>query len=431
MTNFESKFKELINLVNNNQFDQALTYASDLLKENINNSELHNILGIIHLKKNQDNDAVNYFKKAIKLQKNLIHPYINISLIYRRQKLLDKALKYINYALEIDVNNEIIHINRGNILKDLEQYHDSKESYLNAIKINCNIPEAYNNLGTVLEKLSEFDQAIKNYEKSIKLNNSFVPGYRNLIRLFDDLDNYVLAIKYIEKLLLLQPDDDSLRHKLSALKEENVSLYDQTYARTLHNSKAEKFENHLINNLNYNAPNQLKELFDKSLKEKGVFKNAIDIGCGTGLSGFPFYKKIENFVGIDLSENMLTIAKKKNIYNRLVNGDANSALKNEKKIYDLIISVDTFIYIGNLETIFENIKKISITESFFIFTTEHYYGDKFKLNKSGRYSHSYDYIKKILDINSFKILNFEESNLRKEKGKWINGGFYITKLKLD
>ncbi len=38
MTNFESKFKELINLVNNNQFDQALTYASDLLKENINNS---------------------------------------------------------------------------------------------------------------------------------------------------------------------------------------------------------------------------------------------------------------------------------------------------------------------------------------------------------------------------------------------------------
>ena len=111
--------------------------------------------------------------------------------------------------------------------------------------------------------------------------------------------------------------------------------------------------------------------------------------------------------------------------------EANSALINEKKIYDLIISIDTFIYIGDLETIFENIKKISVTESFFIFTTEHYYGDRFKLNKSGRYSHSYDYIKKNLDINSFKILNFEESRLRKEKGKWINGGFYITKLELD
>lgn len=431
MTNFEIKYKELINLINDNQFDQAFGHVNDLLDKNNNSPELHNILGIIYLKKNKDNDAVNNFKKAIKLKKNFVHPYINISLIYRRQKLLDKALKYINYALEIDVNNEIVHINKGNILKDLKQYQDSKESYLNAIEINNNISEAYNNLGTVLEKLNEFDYAIKNYEKSINLNPSFVPGYRNLIRLLDDLDSYTLAIKYIEKLLLIKPDDDSLRHKLSALKEEDVSIYGETYARTLHNSKAENFENHLINNLHYNAPNQLKDLLNKSSQEIENFKNAIDIGCGTGLSGDPFYKKIENFVGIDLSEEMLTIAKDKNIYNRLVHSEANSALVNEKKIYDLIISIDTFIYIGDLETIFENIKKILVTESFFIFTTEHYYGDKFKLNKSGRYSHSYDYIKKILDSNSFKILNFEESRLRKEKGRWINGGFYITKLKLD
>ena len=98
MANFESKFKELINLVNNNQFDQALNHANDLLDKNNNNPELHNILGIIYLKKNKDNDAVNNFKKAIELKKNFIHPYINISLIYRRQKLFDRALKYINYA---------------------------------------------------------------------------------------------------------------------------------------------------------------------------------------------------------------------------------------------------------------------------------------------------------------------------------------------
>ena len=51
MTNFESKFKELINLVNNNQFDQALNHVNDLLDKNSNNPELHNILGIIYLKK--------------------------------------------------------------------------------------------------------------------------------------------------------------------------------------------------------------------------------------------------------------------------------------------------------------------------------------------------------------------------------------------
>ena len=83
MTNFEIKYKELINLINDNQFDQAFGHVNDLLDKNNNSPELHNILGIIYLKKNKDNDAVNNFKKAIKLKKNFVHPYINISLIYR------------------------------------------------------------------------------------------------------------------------------------------------------------------------------------------------------------------------------------------------------------------------------------------------------------------------------------------------------------
>ena len=68
----------------------------------------------------------------------------------------------------------------------------------------------------------------------------------------------------------------------------------------------------------------------------------MDLGCGTGLSGQVLKEKYgyDNLVGLDVSEDMLTIARQRNIYKTLI-----SAFVTTEKIeeiqdgeYDAVIS---------------------------------------------------------------------------------------------
>ena len=50
-------------------------------------------------------------------------------------------------------------------------------------------------------------------------------------------------------------------------------------------------------------------------------KNAVDLGCGTGLCGIAFNGVYEKICGIDLSSKCSKRQKKKNIYDKLIKGD--------------------------------------------------------------------------------------------------------------
>ena len=64
----------------------------------------------------------------------------------------------------------------------------------------------------------------------------------------------------------------------------------------------------------------------------------VDIGCGTGLSGFALKKNgFKSIDGLDLSEEMLKIAEKKKIYQSLFNFDLNNLTDFNNK-YDAIIA---------------------------------------------------------------------------------------------
>ncbi|KAM7437544.1 Methyltransferase domain [Porites harrisoni] len=84
--------------------------------------------------------------------------------------------------------------------------------------------------------------------------------------------------------------------------------------------------------------NAAKDLYGESKKDLKI----LDLGCGTGLSGQVLKEKYgyDNLVGLDVSEDMLTIARQRNIYKTLI-----SAFVTTEKIeeiqdgeYDAVIS---------------------------------------------------------------------------------------------
>ena len=429
MNNENKEINNLVGLYNKGLLQKALSSGISLSKIYPKNPVIFNILGAVYLSlKDNDNALVN-FKKAVDLMPNFTEAYSNIGNIYKDSNSYQEALRYYDKALEINPNFIIAHLNKGNVLKDLGEFNKAAQSYLLAINIQPNFVEAYGNLGTVLELQNNNDLAIEYYQKAIDLNPEFYPAYENLGRLYLRLNKEKEALKVYEKLISIFPNDPLASHFISSLKGEKDSPLIKEYVRDLYESRANIFEKLLVNELGYDAPKILLKLLKEKLGKIPNFTRAIDLGCGTGLSGSVFKKYINYLIGVDFSENMIKLANEKNIYDELIVGEMDDVIKDQKNLYDLVISTDVFIYLGSLDLSFKNIQRICKKNSLFIFSTESNDKEDFKLNSTGRYSYSNNYIKKLLKDNSFDLLIHKIGELRKEKDEWIQGGFYIARKK--
>ena len=71
-----------------------------------------------------------------------------------------------------------------------------------------------------------------------------------------------------------------------------------------------------------------------------------DIGCGTGLVGKELYSLNSNYIidGVDISSDMIAVAKNKNIYRKFYKVDLTKPIKNISNNYSALISAGTFTH---------------------------------------------------------------------------------------
>jgi len=289
------------------------------------------------------------------------------------------------------------------------------------------------NLGNVFKELGRLEEAVASYQKAIDNKSDYAEAYYNLGSSLNKLGRLDKAVTSYHRALDIKPDYLSVRHMLNSLLGNTTDCPPRQYVEEQFNLYAKTFENHLVNIRRYKMPSLLKEVFlDLNLVE-GKLRKVIDLGCGTGLAGVEFRDIAGSLIGIDLSENMVGEAKKKNIYDELYVDDIIDRLESLESKFELFISSDVLVYFGNLGPLFECVKKCSEKNSLFIFSTEHAECDGFILRNSGRYAHSKDYVLSVATESGFQLEFFTTSNLRYEKTfryektKWIVGGIYVLK----
>jgi predicted TPR repeat methyltransferase len=211
---------------------------------------------------------------------------------------------------------------------------------------------------------------------------------------------------------------------LAALTGETTATAPLDYVESLFDNYAAKFETSLVENLEYKIPRLIAEIILKD-SQFDLLGSIIDIGCGTGLFGMEIKQFCEHLEGIDLSQKMLVKAKEKNVYNKLIKQDIVGYLSNASLNFDYFISLDVFVYIGDLSDVFRLIKSRNKTGGKLAFSTEDYDGDGFFLRQSGRYSHSKKYIESLCKTFGYELRHFETQVLRKEKGGYLTGGLYL------
>ena len=138
----------------------------------------------------------------------------------------------------------------------------------------------------------------------------------------------------------------------------------------------------------------------------------LDIGIGTGLCSSLFFKHGLEIYGLDSSDEMLEMCKKKGIKTELKNWDLlNMPLPYSNAQFDIIISGGVFHFFEDLQPIFNEIARLIQPNGIFAFTTKTFFEalpiDSFsKYSSEGIFvfSHSYAYIQKLLKENGLQRL---------------------------
>ena len=278
-----------------------------------------------------------------------------------------------------------------------------------------------------LHALKRYNEAIAHYDKAL----SFKPYEASFFyqKSFTNiaLNQHVIAVENLEDAIKYKFSlEGYAEYILSALKPENgLKPMPKNYVAELFDSYANSFDKHLIDTLKYETPKNLLELLNPSINDKF---SILDIGCGTGLMGKLLKPYASKIVGVDLSKEMLSKAELTGAYDSLIADDILEFLNKCNDKFDLVVSADVFIYIGELSNVFIGLAEIIKVGGLFCFSVEKHESIKFALSpKTLRYSHSKEYIQKLASLHNFKIQNILEGPIRQESHADVDGYCFLLK----
>ena len=415
-------FKEL------KEIDKAITCYKRALTINNDYAEAHYNLGVVLKEIGKLDEAITSYKRALEHKPDYAEALYNLGNALNECGELEEAIASYRETITIKPDYAEAHSNLGNVLKKIGKPNEAEFSYRKALAIRPDYAEAHSNLGAVLRELGRLNDAEESYKKALSIKPDFAETHSNLGHVLHALGKFNEAADSLRKAVGIEPDLPGVQHRLNALLGITTDFAPRQYVEDVFNSYAKKFDNHLVNVLKYDAPIMLKKaLLDLGLAQR-KYKNVIDLGCGTGLSGLEFRDIAETLIGIDLSEEMVRKAEQKNIYDQLYVDDIVGRLEILKTQFSLFISSDVFAYIGDLLPLFSCIKRHSTQNSLLVFSTEHTDDGDFILRNTARYAHSKDYILSIAKQQGFRLEFFTTCNLRYERDGWIIGGLFVLKV---
>ena len=147
-----------------------------------------------------------------------------------------------------------------------------------------------------------------------------------------------------------------------------------------------------------------------------------DLAVGVGVELW------DHLVGVDLSPGMLEKARQREQYDELIEGELTEYLGGCSEEFDLMISADTLIYIGDLRSTFAAAAAALRPGGPLVFSVEKMApGTKetevegFRLGASGRYQHTEACIRAWLSESGFSVEEFIEADVRKEGRSGVTG----------
>jgi len=311
------------------------------------------------------------------------------------------------------------------VLRERGRLREAVEAFGRVIEIQPDHYEAHQNLGSALAGLCQFDAALKHHQRALELRPQGRDAYRHLGAVYYALGRPEEAAAIYRQWLAIAPHDPVAGHMLASCMNQNVpDRASDDFIQSTFDNYAPTFDNSLAQ-LDYRAPTLVAQAFTNITAQGLTNIDILDVGCGTGLCAPHLRPYARRLTGVDLSERMLTRARERDLYDDLVQAELTAYLEQHSCSYSLIVSADTLVYFGPLDAVMRAVHTALRPEGYVVFTVERSQAieapNGYRIHPHGRYSHTEDYVQRVLQSAGMQVIELQPVELRKEAGKWVAG----------
>jgi predicted TPR repeat methyltransferase len=364
-------------------------------------------------------------ERAIAIDPNDAGRYNNFGNILLAAERVDDAVAAYEKSLAIVPDQPDAHNNLGIIFRAQKRFHDAAQAFERALAIDPEHGESWNNYGNLHATAGDVQEAVKCYSKALTLSPGNPHAKQYLALAHVSLGELDKATRIYREWLEKEPNHPGVKHLLAACSGEGVpERASDEYVVQTFDSFSKSFDSRLAM-LQYRAPQLVVEALERAVGAPAGRLAVLDVGCGTGLCGPLLRPHASRLVGVDLSPGMLGKARLRAVYDELVEAELTSFLQSRCNEFDVIVSADTFVYVGAVAAAFEGAARALRPGGVFVFTLEAADDDAepagFHLNPTGRYSHTRAYVERTLRATGFADAVIESETPRREFGQPVRG----------
>ena len=198
--------KELIDLFNDNRWEDVLQKVTPLISLFPLSPSLYNLQGASYAALQMYNAAITSYERAIKIDPVFADAYLNRGSALQEIGDLETAIQSFNKTLAINPQHPIAFFNMGNALTAKGELGLAIECYKNALKIRPDNAEAYFNMGNAFKEKGELNEAIDSYKKAIKIRPNHTDVHLNMGIALANRHDLDAAIQSYKKAIKIRPD---------------------------------------------------------------------------------------------------------------------------------------------------------------------------------------------------------------------------------
>lgn len=175
--------------------DQAGLIASNALDRNPKAAALHNIMGLIYLKKDDSKRAVDSFQRALAVDPQQSNAKLNLATLELSYGDFASAVERFEALLKERPKDAMLHMSLGVGLRGLEKYEEAKAAYTKALELDPNLIQAEYNLCVLYQQyMSAYKEAKLTCTTYFKRLGRKDPKFREMQKRLKSIDATLEAL---------------------------------------------------------------------------------------------------------------------------------------------------------------------------------------------------------------------------------------------
>jgi len=370
-------------------------------------------------------EAAGLYQQILRANPSHFEALYSLGMVYLQSQRLDEAQQVLGAALRLNPRFAEGFCARGIVLLQMRRREEAIACFDRALSLVPNFAEALSSRATALLELDRLEEALAAFDRVVALKPNHAISWNNRGNTLVAMRRHEEAVESFDKALGIEPHLETAANnrELALLELGRLTRLPAIAVRTLFDDFSSHYDKTMLEVLGYRGHEHVRSLAERVLKRLTPPWRILDLGSGTGLVGEAFKDLTVGgrLDGIDLAPRMIEAARTRGIYDDLILGDLETVLAAPGSFYDLILSADTMIYIGDLAPTFSGVTKRLVPGGFYIFACESKPDEGWEQTPANRFRHSESYMRAEALRAGLEFSGIMECSLRSESGEPVPG----------